>query len=371
MLATALIPAVAAGKGPPDGKHLELSVVSSPPGLVSGGDARVEVAVPDKTALGDVTVELNGVDVTALFGPDPEGNHQLEGLVTGLSEGASTLVAHTGPGKGKKHQAELELVNHSIDGPMFSGPRQDPFFCSIPAHLAKVGLGPILDAATLPDGDGHAVHLPLDRERVEALRPERPPPGRHGHDDADGRHRPSTSSSAGRRGRSTASSTRSRCSRPEPDVPPDLTLERRAASTSSRAASRSATTRGTRARAMLYLPGLAHGYAIAYSTGDMTGTHYNLQLGGETAIMVKDRFVSAYGEPRYTVGVGGSGGAIQQYVYGQNHPGLLDAAIPQYSYPDMVTQTIHVGDCELLERWADAKAIASPASIWRTGSTAR
>ena len=43
------------GKGPPDGKHLELSVVSSPPELVSGGDARVEVAVPDKVALNAVT----------------------------------------------------------------------------------------------------------------------------------------------------------------------------------------------------------------------------------------------------------------------------------------------------------------------------
>ena len=95
--------------------------------------------------------------------------------------------------------------------------------------------------------------------------------------------------------------------------------------------------------------------------------HYNLQLGGEAAIMVKDRFVSAYGEPRYTVAVGGSGGAIQQYVYGQNHPGLLDAAIPQYSYPDMVTQTIHVGDCELLERWADFRVLAEGAlSTWAT-----
>jgi len=118
---------------------------------------------------------------------------------------------------------------------------------------------------------------------------------------------------------------------------------------------------------MLYLPGLALGYAILYSTGTVTATHYNLQLGGETAIMVKDRFVSAYGEPRYTVAVGGSGGAIQQYVYGQNHPGLLDAAIPQYSYPDMVTQTIHVGDCELLERWADSRVLVSgPLSMWRT-----
>ena len=148
VLVAALVPAVAAGKGPPDGKHLELSVVSSPPELVSGGDARLEVAVPDKFALGAVTVELNGVDVTAACGPDPEGNHQLEGVVTGLPEGPSTLAASVGKGNGKHKHDELELVNHSIDGPMFSGPRQDPFFCSTAAHLAKVGLGPILDPAT-------------------------------------------------------------------------------------------------------------------------------------------------------------------------------------------------------------------------------
>ena len=56
--------------------------------------------------------------------------------------------------------------------------------------------------------------------------------------------------------------------------------------------------------------------------------------------MTKERFIEGYGVPLYTVGVGGSGGAIQQYVYAQRHPGvIIDAAIPQYSYPDMVTQT--------------------------------
>ncbi|HEX7222261.1 MAG TPA: DUF6351 family protein, partial [Candidatus Limnocylindrales bacterium] len=117
---------------------------------------------------------------------------------------------------------------------------------------------------------------------------------------------------------------------------------------------------------MRHLAGLSMGYAVLYSSGTRTNTHYNLQLGGETAWMVKDRFVSAYAEPEYTIGVGGSGGAIQQYVYGQNHPGLLDGGVPQYSYPDMVTQTIHVGDCELLERWLDRKVIENPLSMWRT-----
>ena len=117
---------------------------------------------------------------------------------------------------------------------------------------------------------------------------------------------------------------------------------------------------------MRYLAGLRMGYAVLYSSGTRTNTHYNLQLGGETAIMVKDRFVSAYAEPEYTIAVGASGGAIQQYVYGQNHPGLIDGGVPQYSYSDMVTQTIHVGDCELLERWADSKVLANPLSMWRT-----
>jgi hypothetical protein len=105
--------------------------------------------------------------------------------------------------------------------------------------------------------------------------------------------------------------------------------------------------------AMLRHDVLRLGYAVVTSTGLRTNTHYNLQLGGETALMVKEHFIEDHGVPRYTVGVGGSGGAIQQYVYAQNHPGLLDAAIPQYSYSDMITQTIHVGDCELLEHYFD------------------
>ena len=39
------------------------------------------------------------------------------------------------------------------------------------------------------------------------------------------------------------------------------------------------------------------------------------------------------------------------------HGGVLDridALLPVQSYPDMVTQTIHVGDCELLEHYMDA-----------------
>jgi hypothetical protein len=101
---------------------------------------------------------------------------------------------------------------------------------------------------------------------------------------------------------------------------------------------------------------LQQGYAVVNSTGLRTNTHYNLLRGGQTAVTVKEHFVGTYGEPLYTVAVGGSGGAIQQYIYQQNHPGLFDGGVAVSSYPDMLTQTIHIGDCELLEHYFDRTA---------------
>jgi hypothetical protein len=115
--------------------------------------------------------------------------------------------------------------------------------------------------------------------------------------------------------------------------------------------------------AALYEDALQAGYAVVNSTGLRTNTHYNLIRGGQTAVELKQHFVSAYGDPLYTVAVGGSGGAIQQYIYQQNHPTLFDGGVPQYAYPDMLTQTIHTGDCELLEHYFERTASANPR--WR------
>ena len=98
---------------------------------------------------------------------------------------------------------------------------------------------------------------------------------------------------------------------------------------------------------------LAQGFAVAHSTGNVTSNHYNPVIHGETAMLVKEHFVEKYGEPLYTVGRGGSGGAIQQYLIAQNHPGLLDGILPAAAYPDMVTQAIHVGDGMLMEYYMD------------------
>ncbi len=117
---------------------------------------------------------------------------------------------------------------------------------------------------------------------------------------------------------------------------------------------------------------LSSGYAVATSTGNVTGVHYNLRLAEETALMVKKHFKKTYGKPRYTFGLGGSGGAIQQYVISQNRRRLLDAGMPLLSYPDMITQTIHILDCNLLEQYFLEETIFNPASTpWTTWSNRR
>ncbi|MEJ2754718.1 MAG: DUF6351 family protein, partial [Gammaproteobacteria bacterium] len=101
---------------------------------------------------------------------------------------------------------------------------------------------------------------------------------------------------------------------------------------------------------------LEAGYALAYSTGNQTSNHYNLWLAEEVAMRVKHQFVARYGKPLRTLGMGGSGGAIQQLIIGQNNPDLLDGALALYAYPDMITQTIYAFDCELLEYYFDVTA---------------
>ena len=81
-------------------------------------------------------------------------------------------------------------------------------------------------------------------------------------------------------------------------------------------------------------------------------------------MMLKEHFIKTYGVPKWTVGFGGSGGAIQQLLIAQMYPGLLDGLQPSLSFPDSSMQT---ADSGLLENfwhsadpaiWTDAKKAA-------------
>ncbi len=371
------------------GDGLDISILSSSPGMVSGGDALVRVDVPSDVALGDVTVKLNGVDITAAFAPAPDG-HALAGLVDGFVLGENTLNAKAN-GKGAPAPAQLTVTNYPITGPIFSGPQQQAFVCT----TARAGLGqPLVDnqdqigirvaqedafgnyprdsrgyptaAATIVgySKDCSANTLIVYRYRTTAVpptwKPLADPSAPLPLDIAYTRTMDGdTVPYIVRWERGTINrfiysvAMLAPTSETDPSDPSQSLWNGKLVFSFQGGVAIGHTQGTTSTDAQLLDGSLRLGYAVVNSTGLRTNTHYNLQLGGETALMLKEHFIESHGVPVYTVGVGGSGGAIQQYVYGQNHPGLLDAAIPQYSYPDMVTQTIHVGDCELLERYFD------------------
>ncbi len=351
-------------------------VVSSAADQVTGGDARLHIVVPRVTPLQQVEVLVNGENQADRFAPI-DGTRTLTGVIDGLALGDNTVVVKQhGNGKGLPDPAVLTLTNYPITGPVFSGPHQHPFMCSVQSH----GLGqPLVDNptegfpvfATDPGGNptdviiGYSMNCSADTLVT------------HVYKATDGAFKPYVPGDP--RPADMAQTTtmdgltvdyivrweRGTVNRflysiamlaPFDEGPDDLDTSAWNGKVIYHFQGGVAighyqgNPSGSR---MLYDDGLSKGYAVLYSTGNKTGTHYNLVLGGETALMVKEKFVERYELPVYTVSVGGSGGGIQQYIYGQNHRGLLDAAIPQYSYPDMVTQAVHIGDCELLEFYMD------------------
>ncbi|MGW0806300.1 DUF6351 family protein [Nonomuraea sp. NPDC002799] len=320
---------------------LALDVLSSRPDQVTGGDARVRVRHRPGAR---VTITRNGQDVTGDFTRTPDG---LTGLVTGLAVGDNTVTAAAGP-----YKRTLKLRNHPIQGPVFSGAHQYPFLCK----TERSGLGP--PAVDNQDGQGMRVSGGWSRDCFAPTVSDRL------YRSTDGTYKPMPDGRPADMATTTLLDGRT----------VDFVVRRERGVINRFLYSIAMLENGWNGRAIYRFDGgvaighdqgtlgggaldpygLGKGYAILHSSGTRTSTHYNLILGGETALMLKERFIEQHGLPLYTVGVGGSGGAIQQYVYGQNHgTAIIDAAIPQYSYPDMVTQTIHVGDCELLERYMD------------------
>ena len=72
---------------------------------------------------------------------------------------------------------------------------------------------------------------------------------------------------------------------------------------------------------------LADGNLLATSTLNTFNTACDDVLSAETLMMVTEHVVETVRDPRYVIGQGGSGGAIQQYLINQNYPGLLDLSL--------------------------------------------
>lgn len=326
-----------------------VEAVSSRPDVVSGGDSLLRLKLSPATATAaDVVVTAGSSDITSSLKPASDGSFLV--LANGLPEGSSTVVV--------KRKAtgdmltQLTLVNHSINGPNFAGPHPEIFGCETTAwdlgqatgadctaakkisyqYKAKDGsfkpypsTGPApADVATAMLASGKAVDYVVRLETGVIDR---------------------------------AVYQIAFLNKPGEDLPTPMTASAYA---------------GWNQRLVYTFGGgcggghhqgasnggvvtdlfLSQGYAVASSSQNVLAVQCNDVRSAEAASMVKEYFIESFGLPAFTIGYGGSGGAMQQHLIATNYPGILDGILPSAgSYRDTITVVNATLDCSLMKSY--------------------
>src|SRR5437667_3152690 len=379
--------AVAASAKDAASGQFEIVTLSNRADLISGGDALVEVRVPKSVALNQVRLSLNGQDVTGAFTAN-EAARTLRGLVTGLVQGRNDLVA------GESHggrEARLAITNHPIGGPVLLGSQTQPWVCAPPVPAIDPATGALSNASGLRTAAvGAQCNIATELKLFYRTKvPVTAAPGDGGCSFVLPDPTPTIAN-------------------PAPTTPANSCLQPYDPVTTSAALVASTTTthgltvpyivrveRGTINRgiydiAVLFDPAKPWSalspqpqwngkvvYTFGASTGQprlqfrseqnwadnaalsrgfmvvdnsLTDSLFNSNrvLNAETLMMMKEHIVDAYGEIKYTLGNGCSGGPIPQNTAASIFPGLLDGIQPSCDYPDSITTGMEVTDCVLL-----------------------
>ncbi len=327
-----------------------VKVLSSAPELVSGGDALVAVGMPSATAVLKVT--LNGTDVTSAFKADPSNAGQMVGLVTGVRDGANTLVASADGAN-----ASLSMTGYPASGPMISGPHQKPFICTTASFNLPDGtkLGNPTDVNCSAARNVQYVYrstgtpaawVPLPNPTV----------------------RPANLATATNNVGKTVNyivrvetGTINRAiyqismlhdpvvdPTPSPTAPP-AGWNRKAIYPLGGGCQAGWYTQGTSIVSPLNDSYLTAGYGVMTATLNTFGNNCNDLLSSETILMVKERFIESYGVPLFTIGTGSSGGAYQSNQTADNYPGTFDGIVTTNSFPDVTVGMVSLGDSRLLD----------------------
>lgn len=324
-------------------RELQITTVSTRNDLITGGDVLVRIRAEAHIALGDVGVTVNGRDVTGAFHDEAAGDHAVVGLVTGLRDGDNLLEARDHR-HGLGPRASLVLTSHPITGPVLSGPHLTPFEC----RTVQSGLGAPLDsdcsAATRIDF--------FYRASNNTFKPLADPTGPRPADlvtttTNDGATVPYiVRVESGTNNRSIYRIAMLDDPRPATAFRPGPGWNRKLVVSFGGGCDALYNQGTNQATGALSNNELSRGFAFAISTELVNNQHCNAALQGEAMMMLKEHFIETYGAPRWTLGVGGSGGAIQQYLITEMFPGLLDGLQPGISFPD--SELMSVLECRLL-----------------------
>jgi len=373
-LGALLLVTAQAGEGP---SKFEIVSLSNRADLISGGDALLEVRVPESVRLNQVSLRLNGRDVTAAFKTTAAST--LRGVVTGLVDGDNEFVAEA---RGRGHsepQARLRITNHPIGGPVLLGSQTTPWICATPTPVAQSGNTPASNASGLTTfaidaqcniATEYKLFYRTTTSPCSTALPDPSPP---------------------------AVPAANACFKPYTvgTTPPDLAMTTTSAGLTVPyivRVERGTLNRGIYDIAVLFDPARATPWTalapqpqwngkVVYTFGASTGQprlqfrseqnwaddaalsrgfmvadnsltdslyNSNRVLNAETLMMMKEHIVDAYGEIKYLMGNGCSGGSIQQNTAASIFPGLLDGIQPSCDYPDSITTGLEVTDCVLL-----------------------
>ncbi len=382
---------VAAGLGACGGRGgsdnsvaIQIKTLSNRADLISGGNSYVEIVMPEGKSIAGLGVSVSGRDVTSAFAMRPNG--RILGVITGLANGDNVVVAsYQGSAA-----ARLTITNHPIGGPVISGAQTQPFVCATPAPLPATATSPATNGSGLTgtaiDAQCNiATEIKLYYKSKAALAanctvslPDPNPPANPPANGCFKTYDPANPPAAA----DILTTTTDR----GVTVPYIVRVER---GTINRGIfdiavlfdpSRDSPATGWRPFApqsgwngkLIYTFGASTGQPrtqfrseqnwpnagvmaddsalrLGFMVADnsMTDSLYNSNrpLNAETLMMVKEHIIDNYGEIRYTIGNGCSGGSINQNTAQSIYPGLVDGILPTCTYLDSQTTGMEVSDC--------------------------
>jgi hypothetical protein len=312
----------------PQAGRAEILVLSTRADLVTGGDALIEVRSPADAPHAATRVSVDGRDITSAFAVRADGRYL--GLVTGLRDGGNAVtVTVNGLERGR-----LQVTSHPRGGPVFSGAQLAPWECTT---TEEPSLGPAVDAqcnaptrvrffyrttagqfrpweASTPTPlDAVTISTSNGGTRPYVVRVERGTMNR-------GIHEVAILFDPAQRWTPWA---------PQPDWGRKLLLKYGGGT--------GQVYRQGNPVAVLDDDALRRGFVVASSSMLVNGLHANFVTAAETSLMLKEHVIETYGELRYTIGEGASGGALLQYLIADAYPGILDGLRPTQDWQDSIS----------------------------------
>ncbi|WP_428142779.1 DUF6351 family protein [Delftia acidovorans] len=388
---------------------IEIRSLSNRADMISDGNAYIEIVLPKGSPPGALKVALNGTDVTARFAL--RANGRILGRVEGLKAGANTLTA-TAAGSAR---ARLDITNHGRGDPIFAGPQTAPWICATRnGAQATVSVpGTALSATVTTRVSG------LDTDPVDVQCNTRTqytyyymPKARQGsactmgpagatpcHVAYDPSQRPADSEIADFT--NDRGDTVKHLLRMETGVMGRGTFQILAYHDPAQAWTPWEPQKGWNGKVLWRFGAAASGNRFqepavnlldqfsgslpfdpnALAAGHMVvkamltnHLHNNNELlAAENMMRIKEHLIENYGEVRYTMGDGDSGGSMMQTVIASAMPGLLQGIQTGLSYPDAVSTWMETRDCGLLSsyyRTAAGQALSDTAKAAINGHPA-